>query len=426
MVIEFLGSQCRPHHEPDRVTEAGEAKLPSQASIGELPAVQRLEGDDHLLVAHPPQFPTHRAHCTMPRVTTESLPTIGAHEAILIARGIASAVGIDGQVTAVQASLLREMFEAAFDERLDVATLAPLAAPDLAAVLADHAEELRHRVVNLMVLGVLILRPIPLATAQQVAEYARALDAYDQFVRIAHRYAQGGFGLAWLDLQRSGFAEHWEMARMDQLKSTVKLENQLAAGVEDAPLAELWDSFQHFPPGTLGREVWNMYRGRGFALPGSSGGASAYLAQHDMVHVLADYGTNLPGELEVFSLISRADPDPRGFAWVATLVGLFSTGYIDSAGFFDFNVEERRLDEPAMHVRIADAWRRGRLLRESLGTDLLEVDYHEFTSQPVDEVRDQLGIAPKSERARAAGSAGVFDPEGMTKLQLEYAASLKE
>ena len=62
-----------------------------------------------------------------------------------------------------------------------------------------------------------------------------------------------------------------------------------------------------------------MYDSRGFALPGSATGASAYLAQHDFVHVLADYGTNLKGELEVFAFIGRADPDPKGFAWLATL-----------------------------------------------------------------------------------------------------------
>jgi hypothetical protein len=29
----------------------------------------------------------------------------------------------------------------------------------------------------------------------------------DDFVRVARRYAQGAYGLAWMDLQRNGFAE---------------------------------------------------------------------------------------------------------------------------------------------------------------------------------------------------------------------------
>lgn len=349
-----------------------------------------------------------------------------ADEAILIARGVASAVGHDGQVNDLQASLLAEVIDAVFDVRVDVKSLEPLSPEELAEAMAGHTEEDRRRVVHMMVLGELILRPIPVRVAVQVSNYAKALNGYDQFVRIAHRYAQGGFGLAWLDLHDNGFAEHWEMVRMDQLKTNVKLENQLALGVEDGPLAELWHSFKDFAPGTLGREVWEMYRGRGFALPGSKGGASAYLAQHDFVHVLADYGTNLPGELETFSLIGRADPDPKGFAWMATLIGLFSTGYVETAGFFDADVKEKRLEDPAMHVRVGDALRRGRILRENLGIDLLEVDYHEFTNQPLDDVRHELGLAPKSERALAVGSPSVFHRDGMTPYQLRYADSLSE
>lgn len=345
-------------------------------------------------------------------------------EAVLIARGVASAVASGGTLDSVQISLLTEITDALLDVRVDFGTLEPLGADALAELLAGQPDEFRRRVVHQMVLGELILRPIPPEVARRVAAYAEALGIDDQFVRIARRYAQGAFGLAWLDLHRSGFAEHWENARMDQLKTNVKLENQLAAGVEDLDLAELWLTYQHLAPGTLGRGVWDMYRSRGFGLPGSKGGASAYLAQHDFVHVLADYGTNLNGELEVFSLIATADPDPKGFAWVATLVGLFETGYVADAGFFSGDLKERRLDSVEMHVRISDAMRRGRRLRDRLATDLLEVDYHDLADQPVAAICVELGLEPKSSRANDVGSPGVFDLAGMSRIQQEYSASL--
>jgi hypothetical protein len=338
-----------------------------------------------------------------------------------IARGVASAVAPEGGLDDVQVSLLGEVVEASVGVRVDFSSLDPLQPDELADVLGAHTEDFRRRIVHLMVLGELILTPIPPEVARRVAVYATALGIDDQFVRIARRYAQGGFGLAWLDLHRSGFAEHWEMARMDQLKTTVRLEDQLAAGVEDAELAERWTAFASLAPGTLGRSVWEMYRGRGFGLPGSIGGASAYLAQHDFVHVLADYGTNLNGEFEVFALIGRADPDPKGFAWLATLVGLFETGYVADAGFFSSNLEERRLDSAAMHIRLGDALHRGRMLCERLGIDLLEVDYHEFAERSLDEVRTDLGIESKSDRATAAGSPGAFDASGMSEIQQAFA-----
>ena len=66
------------------------------------------------------------------------------------------------------------------------------------------------------------------------------------------------------------------------------------------------------------------------------------------------------GEIEVFAFIGRADPDPKGFAWLATLIGLFETGYIVGTGFFDRDVRERHVQAPGMHQRLADGIRRGK------------------------------------------------------------------
>jgi hypothetical protein len=361
-------------------------------------------------------------------VQTDGSHTADTHvaEAHLIARGIASAVGSDDGLAEVQASLLGAVRSALTGVEVDFSSLEPLSPEGLAHGLAAAPTSFRHRVVQDMVLGELVLRPIPPEVARRVEVYARALGIDDRFVRVARRYAQGAFGLAWLDLQRSGFAEHWERARMDQLRTSVRLEHQLAAGVEDPVLADTWMGFAELSPGTLGRSVWDMYRTRGFGLPGSVGGASAYLAQHDFVHVIADYGTNLEGELEVFALIGRADPDPKGFAWLATLIGLFGTGYVADAGFFSGDLQERRLDSPEMHVRIADALRRGQSLCDQLGVDLLDLDYHELALLPVADVRCELGVDPKGAAAITAGSPGAFDRAGMSRIQQTYATSLDQ
>lgn len=356
----------------------------------------------------------------------QAMTEVSHGEDLTIARGVASAVAPDGGLTEVQASLLGAVLTALSDVDVDVSTFDHLAPETLADALAERPLTFRHRVVHLMVLGELVLRPIPPAVARRVSAYAAALEVDDRFVRIAQRYAQGAFGLAWLDLHRSGFAEHWERARTDQLRTTVRLEHQLALGVEDAALADRWMAFAELAPGTLGRGVWDLYRSRGFALPGSIGGASAYLAQHDFVHVLADYGTNLDGEMEVFALIGRADPDPKGFAWLATLVGLFETGYVADAGFFSADVRERHLETTGMHVRVADALRRGRDVCERLGVDLLDVDYHDLAGRPIDEARAELGIGPKGPPAVTAGSPGAFDLAGMSRMQQDYARSIDQ
>jgi hypothetical protein len=347
-----------------------------------------------------------------------------SEEVTLVARGIATAVAPETGLTDVQAALLEAIAAALTGHRVDYRTLDPLGPAELADVLAVHDLDYRQRIVHHMVLGELVLRPIPVVVAHRVAKYAEALDVTDDFVRVARRYAQGAYGLAWMDLQRSGFVEHVREASDDeQPQRAAPTRAAFEPAQLDPELEATWMAFADLPADTLGRCVWEMYDGRGFALPGSPGGAPEYLARHDFVHVLADYGTNLKGELEVFAFIGRADPDPKGFAWLATLIGLFETGYIQTTGFFDRDVKEHSIRAPGMNHRIADAIRRGKTVEDHLRTDLFDVDFHELAERPVGEVREHLHFPAKSEEAVAVGSPGVFDADGMSEHQRRYAES---
>jgi len=345
-----------------------------------------------------------------------------AAEVRLVARGIATAVAPDEVLTDVQADLLEAIASALTGVDVDYRALEPLGPDDLAAVLAGRDLDYRQRIVHHMVLGELVLRPIPTVVAHRVAQYAEALGVKDDFVRVARRYAQGAYGLAFKDLQRNGFAAHLQGDGEGEIQAGPgRAGRSASAPFEpaelDAELEATWLSFATLPPDTLGYSVWDMYDARGFEFPGAPGGAPRYLAQHDFVHVLADYGTNLKGELEVFSFIGRADPDPKGFAWLATLTGLFETGYIPSTGFFDRDVRERVIQAPGMHRLVADAIRRGKLVCQANQLDLFEFDYYAVADRPVGEVREMLAIPPKGSGACDAGSVGLFDLEGMSAIQ---------
>ncbi|MFI5053227.1 MAG: hypothetical protein ACHQDE_02605 [Acidimicrobiia bacterium] len=349
-----------------------------------------------------------------------------AEEVTLVARGLATAVAPETGLTEVQAELLEAIASALTGVEIDYRGLEPLGPDELADVLAKRDLAYRQRIVHHMVLGELVLRPLPTVVAHRVAKYAEALGVKDNFVRVARRYAQGAYGLAWMDLQRNGFVEHVRDAGDEgspgQVTRTRGAPAPFEPAQEDPELTARWMAFEDLPAETLGRSVWEMYDGRGFALPGTPGGAPQYLAQHDFVHVIADYGTNLKGELEVFAFIGRADPDPKGFAWLATLTGLFETGYITDTGFFERDVRERNIQAPGMQRRIADAIRRGKVVCESLGTDLFEVDYYALADQPVAQVRDLLAVPDKSPGAIEGGSAGLCDLAGMSEIQRRVVA----
>ena len=242
---------------------------------------------------------------------------------------------------------------------------------------------------------------------------ARALGIDDRFVRIARRYAQGAFGLgvarpAPERIRRAlGTGPHGPAEDRRQARGPARGRRRgrgarrAVDGLCRARVRARW----------VGR-VWDMYRSRGFGLPGSVGGASAYLAQHDFVHVLADYGTNLNGELEVFALDRSGRPRSQGLRMAGDADRSVRDRIRRRRGLLHRRIcSERRLDSVEMHVRIADALRRGRNLCDRLGVDLLEVDYHDdFVARSVPEVRAELGIDPKSDAAVSAGSAGRVRP----------------
>jgi hypothetical protein len=163
----------------------------------------------------------------------------------------------------------------------------------------------------------------------------------------------------------------------------------------------------------------DFYRARGFAVPGSPGSAPPLLAQHDWVHVLADYGTTVESELEVFAFIARANDDPRGFALLAMVVSLFETGYLaHGAGLFD--AFPGQLSRDGMTLRVGDAMRRGALSHGPDGepdVDLMLVDWFRFATMSVDEVRQRFGVVPKSEGAQLAGSTSPWGPGGISPTQ---------
>jgi hypothetical protein len=340
-------------------------------------------------------------------------------EVLQVARAIATAVAPSDGLTDVQTSLLRAVTKAMTEIDVDYRDLDPLGADELAAVLAAHDHAYRQRIVQHMVLGELVLRPLPNDVAERVSRYAEALGVDDDFVQVARKYARGALGLAWVDLRRSGFVDRWDADHLTPLHTSTASEDPWDEAPPDPELAARWEAFGELPAGSLGRAVIEMYRARDFWIPGTPGAASAYLAQHDFVHVLADYGTTLEGELEVFAFAGRADPDPKGFAWLATMIGLYETGYVHAQGFFAVDVRERHLHTPGMSARLPDALRRGKVVCEGYGRDLFSVDFHALADRSVEEVRAELHVPPKSDEIE---SPGVFDLGGISERQREAGA----
>lgn len=192
---------------------------------------------------------------------------------------------------------------------------------------------------------------------------------------------------------------------------------------DDAALAARWASLAELEPGTMGRGVHDFYLSRGFTVPGLPGSAPPLLAQHDWVHVLADYGTTVENEIEVFGLIARADDDPRAFGLLAMVVSLFESGNLArGAGLFE--ADRGHLSRAGMADRLADALRRGAQCDGSV--DFLGLDWFAVADRAVDVVRAEVGLPPKSPDAVRAGSIGPWEPGGISPFQLAAGRRLAE
>jgi hypothetical protein len=300
-----------------------------------------------------------------------------------------------------------------------VARVPRLDSREFAAAMARRNRQFRERMVQFMLLCSLVLVPLPDEIVKRVEGYAAELGIDDPMLRVAAGYARGNLGLALIDFQRSGYMETWDPAQASMLHTSKQLADAWDACVFDSALAEKWESLRELRDGTLGREIVKFYDARGFVFPGRAGSAPPFLAQHDWLHVITDYGSTVESEIEVFAFIARANDDPRGFSFLAMIVSLFETGYMaKGAGLFEY--DRGHLSHEGMAVRLADAMRRGALCgAHAGGPDLMRRDWFADAARPVADVRAALGVVPKSERAIEVGSVTAWEPGGISAYQYE-------
>lgn len=262
------------------------------------------------------------------------------------------------------------------------------------------------------VLCVLVLKQVPIDVATRI-KIMQGLDPY--LKEFVFELAQGQMDLAVFDFERNGYTSVIDLNHTPWLHVDIDAQSPWTT-ISDSPmLANKWAKLEYLPENTLGKLVWQMYRSRGFCYPGSPGSAPPLLAQHDWVHVLADYGTTVESELEVFSFIAKASGTPKAFSFLATVVALFESCNIERAvGLFECDVDHISKN-PKVAVRMADAMRRGNNCPEPV--EFMQLDWFAYADWPVDKVREHFMIPPKSAEAIAAGSVGPWEPGGISSYQ---------
>lgn len=143
------------------------------------------------------------------------------------------------------------------------------------------------------------------------------------------------------------------------------------------PLAEL-------PSETLGASLVQQLRGSGFALPGERGSLEDWMVRHDLVHVLADIGTDARSEVEAGSFMAgcrRYD----GFALLVFVLLQFHCGLrVTPIARGELGLVDPR--------RMLDALRRSVFM--TIDPSVRTWNYEADFAEPIAALRERYHIAP--------------------------------
>src|SRR3954447_14765233 len=112
-------------------------------------------------------------------------------EVEFMARGVATAMAGDDGLTELQRLVTEAVFDAMTGHRVDLLAVEPITAEDYALGLAERDLAFRTRMLQIMLLGALIRRPLPPATADRIGEFAVAMSVDDGMLQVARRVAHG-------------------------------------------------------------------------------------------------------------------------------------------------------------------------------------------------------------------------------------------
>lgn len=306
---------------------------------------------------------------------------------LLAAALVGACRSADGWPTPNQPKVLAVLFEKLLGFSADFDKLAAAKPDEVAAALPDHDQ--RRELIELMATMEMLCRPIPTKLQMEVEKWAAALEVEDRVLTLARDLASQAQLQATADFYRMNWIGEGAPEKTPHFQELLKNHGPSAYALTiEADPAETrrWTGLESCPEGSLGLALWRFYRRHNFKLPGEVGGATAALARHDWVHVIAGYETTAIGELEVTAFMASASRAPGAMLGFVGAVSLYETGLLQSVVTHSFS---DTLSGPGGADRVAAAILKG---RDCLADPLLGIDYFSMANEPLDRIRRDWGL----------------------------------
>lgn len=300
-------------------------------------------------------------------------------EALLALRACKSVALADGELSDQEIHWLAALSGTLGAEQAPE-TLEAIDADELASATRD--EQTRRRVVQAMIMTALMDERASAEEVAMVRRFAKVLAVDDPRVDNLRQLAEGQLKRMWIDLARRSFAKPvFEQAFKEHgLAGLWRIVGPMMGMAQDPRLARRYIETGELPQGTLGHAYFKFIVDNELGFPGEGIVAESGV-WHDLTHVLAGYGTDPKGEVQVVSFIAgyrKEDP----FFWLFTIALQFHLGIKVSP----YSPGLRGHFDPDLAL---GAFKRGSALVRDLSADW---DYWSDMPLPLDAVRRKYGV----------------------------------
>jgi hypothetical protein len=278
---------------------------------------------------------------------------------------------VAGGPTEQQRRLITTLLHSYYGIAGDATRLEPMTPEELAQVATD--EKTAQFLVQAMIVLEFCRHPATPEMAESVERYAAALGVTEPMLAVGRAAAQSG---------RDAVAADW-----NRFREAPRIEPTIP-GEPDAALASRLRDLARCPAGSLGRAYFDFYDRHGLSFPGEPDGGASTLVSHDFAHVLAGYEPNAVEEIALQAMLTSSTSGDSHFSGLVASLGLYEVGMLPFPGI---EPKTRALARPRAAEELAHAVRRG----AACSGDFQELNHLEIADEPIQRVRDQLGIPPR-------------------------------
>lgn len=289
----------------------------------------------------------------------------------------------------------RAMLDAAqqlvLETALDVETLLPIEAEELASHFDDSAQA--RQLIRLMVAMSLADGPPSEEQVALVSSFAAALNVREPAVKVVGHLAKNRLLLFRLSFARRSHVRIYLRNTYRLLGGVVPVIKALLRfrGVigEDSELAARFHALGNLPKETLGHHFYRHCKDLGLPFSGEKGGFPLGALYHDFTHVLAGYDTSPEGEMKAAAFQAGFTQHEADF-FTALFAIVIHTAGINLAPF-PMPVVLGRIGQGSLALDVLHALQRGAAMKVDLGNNW---DFWEYVELPIEVARERLGVPP--------------------------------